>query len=143
MTMISHGAWDIVQAPIQLIQEAMGPLAISSVIMEGGAILHTLLRFSELLKGKRVLVFTDSLPFQQRFVKLSSPNEAVDGLIQAIAFAQLKHDFSLRLEYVASKDNLADSLSHHDIQRFRPEHSALGVSTNSYQGPHHSSTTQR
>lgn len=92
---------------------------------------YAIILLKEVIRGKRVLIFTDNLGFQQVHEKLSSPTPEVDFLIQDIAMLQLEFDFSLRLEYVTTELNLSDSLSHGDVQRFKDEHSAQGFSTSS------------
>ena len=131
ISVLSHGLWAVIRAPPKFVEKAKGPKVESSVIMEGGAVKYAIILFRDILPGKRVLIFGDNLGFQRRHEKLSSPNEEVDFLIQDIAMLQLELDFSLRLEYVVTECNLADSLSHGDVQRFKEEHSAQGFSMSS------------
>ena len=130
ISVLSHGQWAVIRPPEELIKKAQGPISTSSVIMEGGAVKYAIILLKRLIKGKRVLIFTDNLGFQQVHEKLSSPTPEVDFLIQDIAMLQLEFDFSLRLEYVTTELNLSDSLSHGDVQRFKDEHSAQGFSMN-------------
>ena len=130
ISVLSHGQWAVIRPPEELIKKAQGPISTSSVIMEGGAVKYAIILLKRLIRGKRVLIFTDNLGFQQVHEKLSSPTPEVDFLIQDIAMLQLEFDCSLRLEYVTTELNLSDSLSHGDVQRFKDEHSAQGFSMN-------------
>ena len=132
-TVLSHGLWDIQTAPPDVVKLAQGPVSFSSVILEGGAVREALKALDKvnLLRGKRILMFSDNKPFTLVLAKLSSDHDGVYQILEDISLMAIELDFAFLVPYVPSALNLADSLSHRDMQRFKEEHNAKGFSVSS------------
>lgn len=127
----SHGLWAIIDAPIRYQEAAMGTLKHSSVIMEGFAALEALVLLRDVVRGRQVALFSDSEGFLKRFAALGSDsNVVVDSIIKHVAWLMFTDDFACLMYFVCSSNNLSDSLSRRDMQRFREQHAELNFSMN-------------
>lgn len=92
----------------------------SSPAMEAWAVWAMLRTFSNELRFKAVLVFSDNMPFIQAYDKYNghhrtkSPGLAI--ALRAIAFELVRTSSLLFLEYVDTTSNIADPASRDDIQ---------------------------
>jgi hypothetical protein len=126
---LSHGAWCCAKAPPYFCQLAVGPGGeSSSPALEGLAEALLMATFPHIVDGKNVLMFGDNIPWIQATMSMASSSQAVDHALQLSALGQMTYNTHIARRYVPTDRNLADSLSHHDLQRFRAEISSCGLS---------------
>ena len=86
--------------------------------LEGLAIAAGLHVFKELLRGKRLVVFTDNQSAQACLIKCKSANEKMDLIIRFICASEESLDLMSWIERVPSQSNPADILSREVIRAF-------------------------
>ena len=86
--------------------------------LEGLAILAGLTVFAQLIRGKRVVVFTDNQAVQSCFVKCRSANENLDLIIKGTCSLEETLDVVAWIERVPSFSNPADILSRQVVKSF-------------------------
>jgi hypothetical protein len=119
---LSHGVWCFGGAPPWFSAIAQGAEGVpSSPALEGFAESMLMATFPEIVRGKNVLLFTDNIPWIQATMSMASTSPSVDLALQLSALGQIKYNTHIVRRYVPTDRNLADSLSHRDLQRFRSE----------------------
>ena len=97
-------------------------LANSSPALEAFAWVLLMLIYGPSLQHAVVVVFADNLPAIRAFYKCHdhsvSSSPPLASALRQLALMLTKYSIRLIVEYIPSDDNLADSLSHHDLQDF-------------------------
>jgi hypothetical protein len=103
-----------------ILQTAQRNSAVSMPYLELYAVAAAVATWGKSLRGRKLLVHSDSATAVAVMAGATSPDHSLMDLVRSILFVAATHEFAIRLAHISGVDNAcADALSRGQIEKFR------------------------